>query len=100
MTAKCSNDLKLRIFGTKGGLDVAYENNVSSLRACTGDDILTATWRNVETLSVQTNYQRFIDAVRSGEQVEPDFARGAALEKVLDLAVQSDGEGSRDLSTR
>ena len=92
------NDLKLRIFGTKGGLDVAYENNVSSLRACTGDDILTATWRNIETPLVQTNYQRFIDAVRAGRSVLPDFARGADLQKVLDLAVQSDAQQSRDLA--
>jgi predicted dehydrogenase len=91
------NDLRLRIFGTKGGLDVAYENNVSSLRACIGDDILTAAWRNVEVPTVKTNYERFVAAIRANTQVLPDFARGASLQKVLDLAVQSDRQGSLDL---
>lgn len=91
------NDLRLRIFGTKGGLDVTYENNISALRACIGDDRLTAAWRDIDVPPVETNYQRFITAVRAGLQVQPDFARGAALQKVLDLAVQSDAQGSRDL---
>ena len=92
------NDLRLRIFGTKGGLEVRYERDVSSLRACTGDDRLTATWHDVEVPPVETNYQRFITAVRANVQVQPDFARGAALQKVLDLAMQSNSEGSVDLT--
>ena len=92
------NDLRLRIFGTKGGLDVAYENNISSLRACTGADRLTATWHDVDVPAVQTNYERFIAAVRAGGVVLPDFARGAELQKALDLAVQSNAQGSVDLA--
>jgi predicted dehydrogenase len=91
------NDLYLRIFGTKGGLDVRYEGNVSKLRACVGDDMPNAVWRDVKTPAVLTNYERFINAVRAGKQEFPDFARGAALQKVLDLAVQSDKQKSVDL---
>ncbi|EKD60629.1 MAG: hypothetical protein ACD_54C00642G0006, partial [uncultured bacterium] len=32
------NDLRLRIYGDKGGLEVSYENNVSRLRACLAPD--------------------------------------------------------------
>ena len=92
------NDLYLRIFGTKGGLDVRYENNISSLRGSIGADMLAPTWRDLPTPAVETNYQRFIAAVRAGEQVLPDFARGAALQKVLDLAVESDKQQSIDLA--
>ncbi len=92
------NDLSLRIFGTKGGLDVRLENNVSILRASIGDDMLTATWRDLPTPAVETNYQRFIAAVRAGKQVLPDFARGAALQQVLDLAVESDKQKSIGLA--
>lgn len=91
------NDLQLRIFGTKGGLDVRYENEVSSLRACIGADALTATWADIAVPEVATNYERFIDAIRLSKPVLPDFARGAELQKVLDLAVISNAEGSRDL---
>ena len=92
------NDLYLRIFGTKGGLDVRYEGNVSKLRGCLGEDVLTGTWHDLPTPAVDTNYQRFIAAVRAGKQVLPDFARGAALQKVLDLAVESDRQKSVDLA--
>ena len=92
------NDLYLRIFGTKGGLDVRYEGNVSKLRACVGDDMPKAIWHDVPTPAVLTNYERFINAVRAGKQELPDFARGAALQKVLDLAVQSDRQKSVDLA--
>jgi len=90
------NDLSLRIYGTKGGLDVRFENSKSSLRACLGSHLEDAQWVDVPTPDVPTNYVRFIDAVRAGTQVLPDFARGAALQKVLDLAVASDADGSRD----
>ena len=92
------NDLRLRIFGTKGGLDVRYEREVSSLQACIGDDALTATWREVTLPTVQTNYERFIAAVRAGHPVLPDFARGAELQRVLDLAVVSSAKNSLDLA--
>ena len=91
------NNLFLRIFGTKGGLDLRYENDVSSLRASIGDDMLTPVWRDVAVPPVASNYQRFIAAIRGGAQVLPDFARGAELQKVLDLAVASNAKNSQDL---
>lgn len=92
------NDLTLRLFGTKGGIEVRGDGKASSLRACLGDDNLTATWRDVAAPPVETNYVRFVKAIREGSQVNPDFARGAALQKVLDLAVASDRAGSLDLA--
>ena len=91
------NDLTLRIFGTKGGLDVRYNNNVSSLSACVGEDMLKPVWRDVEVPPVDNNYQRFIDAIRNGTKVKPDFARGAELQKVLDLAMESGAQNSVDM---
>jgi len=92
------NDLTLRIFGTQGGLEVKWENNVSSLRGSLGDDMMTATWKDLPCPEVKTNYVRFVEAIRAGQQVKPDFARGAELQKVLDLAVASDKAHSVDLT--
>jgi hypothetical protein len=44
----------------------------------------------IDAGTVPTNYQRFVDAVRSGVQTEPSFHHAAELQKVLDLAVVSD----------
>lgn len=87
------NDLSLRIFGTKGGLDVRFEQNRSILRACLEPDLKAALWHDVACPPVRTNYQRFIDAIRKGGSVYPDFRRGARLQRVLDLAVASDTQG-------
>ncbi len=84
------NDLSLQLFGLKGGIEVRGDGRASSLRACLGDDVTTGTWRDIECPPVETNYVRFIAAIRAGRQVDPDFARGAALQKVLDQAVVSD----------
>ena len=90
------NDLRLRLFGTEGGLEVGFEQWRSSLRACLGDNLITGTWVDVETPEIATNYTRFITAIRDGHLVSPDFARGADLQRVLDLAMVSDTQNACD----
>ena len=90
------NDLSLRLFGTKGGLEVRFENQISRLRACLNGDMLTGAWIDIPPRPVDTNYVRFIAAIRDGVQPGPDFARGAALQNVLDVALRSDTNGACD----
>ncbi len=87
------NDLRLRLYGDQGGLEVSFEKGVSKLGACLGDDILTAAWHEIDCPPVPTIYQRFIAAVRGEGTAEPDFARGAALQRLLDQAEASAAEG-------
>lgn len=92
------NDLRLRIFGDLGGLEVGYEREISHLRACVGDDLLTATWRDVDCPAVPTVYERFIAAIRGTGPAIPDFARGAQLQRVLDRAGESADQGGLSLT--
>jgi predicted dehydrogenase len=91
------NDLRLRIFGTKGGLEVMYEQNQTRLRVCLEPNLMEGRWEFIETPLVRTNYQRFIDAIVTGEKVRPDFTRGASLQAALDRAVESHANGGRSL---
>ena len=91
------NDLRLRIYGDKGGLEVGYENNISRLRACIGDDRLTATWAEVAAEKLPSVYERFITAIRGEGVAVPDFARGAALQGLLDRAEESAAQGGLSL---
>ena len=84
------NDLRLRIYGDAGGLEVFFEKDESRLNGCLGEDPLTATWRRIETDPVPSLWRRFVSAVRDGTRAEPDFAHGARLQDVLDRAVVSD----------
>ena len=91
------NDLRLRIYGDLGGLEVSFEGGVSRLRASLAPDLQSATWHEVETPPVTPIYPRFIAAIRGEGTAEPDFARGAALQTLLDRAEESDAEGGRAL---
>jgi predicted dehydrogenase len=92
------NDLRLRLYGQTGGLEVTFEKAVSHLRACLGDDIQTGTWHGVDCPAVPTIYQRFVSAIRGESAAEPDFARGAALQHLLDRAVDSAAEDGKLLA--
>ncbi|ANL29220.1 oxidoreductase protein [Rhizobium phaseoli] len=86
------NELKLRIYGERGSLEVIHRPAGSELRGCLGDDVETATWKEIEVPPVPTNYQRFAEAVASGIQPDPNFRHAANLQKVLDLAMETERE--------
>ena len=92
------NDLRLRIFGTKGGLDVRFEDSQSVLMGSLGDDMKAGRWTALPMPEVETNYRRFIAAIRAGVRVLPDFDRGAVLQKALDAAVASDIRDCADIA--
>jgi predicted dehydrogenase len=92
------NDLRLRLYGQDGGLEVSFEQGISRLRACLGEDVLTGTWHDVDCPPVPTIYQRFIAAIRGEGPADPDFARGAALQRLLDRAEASAGQDGKLLA--
>ncbi len=85
-----ANRLFLKIAGTKGTVEIDSEKTTSGYRICSGSDLDKAQWREVEAPAMPNNYQRFIKAIQTGKQDQPDFARGAALQKVLDACYVSD----------
>lgn len=87
------DQLRLRLYGETGSLEAVYDTGKSSLRACLGADVHTATWRDVPLDPVPTNYQRFVAAVRNGRTEEPSFRRAANIQKVLDAAAVAAREG-------
>jgi predicted dehydrogenase len=91
------NDLRLRIWGTQGGLEVRFERGESALSACLAPDLRAAIWQPVACPAVPTVYQRFIAAIRGEGAAEPDFARGAALQGLLDRAEASAARGGVSL---
>jgi predicted dehydrogenase len=91
------NDLRLRLYGDRGGLEVRFENRIEGLRLCDGENLETATWTDVAVGLVPTVYQRFVAAIRDGTPAEPDFEHGARLQAALDLAERSHAENGRFL---
>lgn len=91
------NDLRLRLYGDKGGIEVQWEKDVSRLRLCNGDDVQKAIWHDVEAPVLANVYQRFVGAIRGENPADPDFARAAMLQRLLDRAEQSAGESGLSL---
>ncbi len=92
------NDLRLRLYGDKGGIEVQWEKDVSRLRLCNGDDVQKALWHDVEAPVLANVYQRFVGAIRGENPADPDFARAAMLQRLLDRAEQSAGQGGCSLA--
>ncbi len=92
------NELRLRVYGDKGSVEV-LNGKTSHLKVVMGEDVDTATWKELEVPPVQTNYQRFAEAVKTGRMQEPSFRHAAELQKVLDLALVTELE-RKELATR
>ncbi|WP_309083420.1 Gfo/Idh/MocA family oxidoreductase [Chelativorans sp.] len=85
------NELKVRIYGDKGGIEVQHTPQASHLRVCLDEDAETATWRDMPAAPVATNYERFVNAVRLNmAATEPSFRHAANLQRILDMAAGSE----------
>ncbi|HRK75507.1 MAG TPA: hypothetical protein PLL64_14580, partial [Rhodothermales bacterium] len=86
------NTLRLQIHGEHGALRLTLDekDRWDVLELCLGDNLLKGKWRGKKCPPVPDNYQRFISAILNGHLGEPDFWRGAEIQKVLDAAYMSD----------
>jgi predicted dehydrogenase len=87
------NDLDLMIHGDRGALKIWSDHETSRLEACLGPDIETQTWKPVACPPTPKNADRFVIALLSGDNGEPDFRRAAKVQKLLDLCFVSHAEG-------
>ena len=86
------NRLYLKISGTKGSVEIDSERTTDGYRISAGKDLDKGVWKDVKTAPVPNNYQRFVRSILTGKQDQPDFARGAEIQKVLDACFKSDAE--------
>lgn len=87
-----ANRLFLKIAGTKGTIEMDSEKSTTSYRVCRGPGLDKGDWTDVACKPVPTNYQRFIKAIQTGKPGEPDFARGAEIQRVLDACFESEAK--------
>ncbi|EPC02709.1 oxidoreductase [Litchfieldella anticariensis FP35 = DSM 16096] len=84
------NSLKLSVYGDKGAVSVVLDDARDRVLTCFDDDVHQAKWTSVECPPTPSIYQRFITGIVSGHNDQPDFARGAALQRVLDACFLAD----------
>jgi len=87
-----ANSLLLRIYGDKGAIVVDLDRSYNELQICRGKDIHKLKWRTMRCPKTPDIYHRFIKSIKTGSNDQPDFARGAAIQKVMDACVASDAK--------
>jgi predicted dehydrogenase len=88
-----ANHLSLKIHGKLGSIEIDSDVSTNGYRICSGKNLDTAKWQQVTTPMTPSNHERFITAIRTGKTEQPDFARGAEVQKVLDACFVSDAKG-------
>lgn len=83
------NAVKVAVFGTEGALEARVGEGDDSLRVCSGDGVHNLEWETVDCPAVDTIHTRFVGAIRNGGSADPDFRRGATLQRVLDRSFES-----------
>jgi predicted dehydrogenase len=89
------NSLRLRVYCEKGALVVDLDKSWDTLDICRGSDVDKAEWKTLKCPKTPKIYQRFIDSIMSGQNDQPDYGRGAQVQKLLDLSFESDKAGKR-----
>ena len=89
------NDLTLKLFGTKGGLEVTNQGDRGTLRISRGEDLLNGTWVDMELGPVESTYESFANALSGDGDATPDFATATSLQAVIDSAIMSDKAGGK-----
>ena len=87
-----NNSITLSIFGDEGALRIDLDKSGSELELCHIEDRKVSPWTKVDCGVTPSMYERFVISIKKGVNDQPDFARGAAIQKALDACVQSDSE--------
>jgi predicted dehydrogenase len=89
------NSVALSIHGDRAALRMDLDQSYQMLEVCRlAPDGRTQPWERVYCGSTPNMYQRFVDGIRSGRQDQPDFARGAEIQRLLDACQESAASGA------
>ncbi|HEY0946123.1 MAG TPA: Gfo/Idh/MocA family oxidoreductase [Opitutaceae bacterium] len=87
------NRLFLKISGTRGAVEIDSERSTTSYRLCVGEDLHKARWSEVKAPATPSLNERFIRSILTRRPEQPDFARGAEIQAVLDACFESNEAG-------
>jgi predicted dehydrogenase len=89
-----ANHLRLEAHGTEGAIMFDLDRSYETLDTCFGTGTTSAKWKTLKLKPAPSIYQRFVRAVESGDQEQPDLLRGAQIQAYLDACEQSARSGA------
>lgn len=79
------NSVALSIHGDRAALRLDLDKSYTEMQVCRiAPDGKTLPWETLDCGSSPNIYRRFIESIRTGVQDQPDFARGAEVQSLLD----------------
>ena len=93
-----TNRLELRIFGDKGAVKIEFDDPIAEgNKYMFTNDInrelqkgeYKLKWEEIRTKPSMNNFEKFIDSILNGKKHQPDFIRGAEIQKILDKCSES-----------
>ena len=88
-----ANCLELFIHGDKGAIRINLDKSYTELEICKGKDVHSRVWKTVKCGKTPNIFRRFLKSIKTGKNDQPDFARGAAIQRVIDACFESDRSG-------
>ena len=46
-------------------------------------------WGTLECKKIKTNYEKFIESIKTNQNMQPDFNQGAKIQKIIDSCIKS-----------
>lgn len=87
------NGVALAIHGDEGAIRVDLEKSGTSFEMCRVRRRKVGEWTTVAAKPTPNNYTRFVRSILTGRHDQPDFARGAEIQTLLDACEASDASG-------
>jgi len=87
------NHLRCEVHGTQGALRFDLDEDYDAIDLYLGKNPKTASWKKKKLKPTPNNYQRFIRAIKTGTQDQPDILRGAEIQAYLEACLTSATSG-------
>jgi len=91
-TAGYINRVAAEFYGEEGGIRVDLDKSTHEIQICRGQDLERSAWKIRRSPKTPSVWTRFFHSIRNGGQEQPDFARGAEIQKILDACLVADRE--------
>ncbi len=83
------NSLRLDLYGDKASIEIDLDQSFTELKINRKLGRKSMDWETLDCGQTPTVYERFIRSIETGEQDQPDFARGADIQSILDACHES-----------
>ncbi|MCE9614371.1 MAG: Gfo/Idh/MocA family oxidoreductase [Lentisphaerae bacterium] len=95
-----ANTVALAVHGTEGALRINLDDGYDKLNLCLGKNRHATKWETRLIKPTPNNYQRLINAIRSGKPEQADLMRGAQIQAYLDACERSAASGGKTTTVR